>query len=170
MIGQFQLPADRRQDFIEGYTSMSRAAEGSKWDNFDLSLTEAKSGAGSRAADSKAMPSAGSRRVFIVGGKESPVLLKNQLQTFLELAAVDPRTMLVVIDAAEHVVPSDQPMAYHWELQKAVEARGLTGGPFIYVVTGDSNQHAGTAKGASADLIKGSDAIRAVQLMLEKLK
>ena len=132
MIGQFQLPADRRQDFIEGYTSMSRAAEGSKWDNFDLSLTKAKSGADSRAADSKAMPSAGSRRVFIVGGKESPVLLKNQLQTFLELAALDPRPMLVV--------------------------------------TGDSNQDAGTAKGVSADLIKGSDAIRAVQLMLEKLK
>jgi len=38
------------------------------------------------------------------------------------------------------------------------------------VVSGDSNQDAGTARGASADLIKGSDAIRAVQLMLEKLK
>ncbi len=132
MIEQFKLPASRRADFIEGYVSMSRAAENSSWQNFRFQ--EAKSG-GEFAPPA---PSAGSRRFFILGGKEDPGLLKNQLETFRQLATKDARTSLVMIRESGHVVPAMQPISFRWALTRAREMPSSPG-PHIYVIEGDTN-------------------------------
>ena len=160
MIQQFNLPADRRSDFIEGYLRMSRAAETADWNSFDLAKTSA--GLRDQRSPKPAMPSAGSRRVFILGGKESPSLMKDQLKTFLALAKADPRTSLIVIEPAGHVVPADQPQLYSWAVEQAVVTPNGPG-PFFFMVQVDKEGK------ASVHLRKGEDAIASLKQSIEDL-
>jgi hypothetical protein len=92
MIKQFQLNADRKPDMIKGYTVQSRAAEGFTW---DLKKTN---------VDTK--------RIFILGKKDSKALLKNQLEVVLKALENEADVLVFVVNEAGHIIPSDQPQTY----------------------------------------------------------
>ncbi|HWU43695.1 MAG TPA: hypothetical protein VN132_09665 [Bdellovibrio sp.] len=89
---QFDFSPDRRDQMIEGYTTLSRATEGFAWDLSQLPRTP--------------------RRVFLFAENESKSLLQHQIQIFENLYDENPQTLLFVIKNSGHVVPSEQPTAY----------------------------------------------------------
>ncbi|MBI3548394.1 MAG: hypothetical protein HY078_04995 [Elusimicrobia bacterium] len=91
-LRQFDLPASRREDMIEGYTVMSRATEGFAWKGLELP--------------------AETRRVFILGGGEARPLRSHQIETFLGLLESRTDALLVLIEGAGHIIPSEQPRAF----------------------------------------------------------
>lgn len=89
---QFTLPADRRDQMIEGYITLSRATEGFSWDASSLS--------------------AKTRRVFIFAGNESKGLLESQIALFESLYKQNSQALAFVIKDSGHLIPGDQPAAY----------------------------------------------------------
>lgn len=92
MITNFKLNADRKSDMVEGYTVLSRAAEGFVW-------------------DSKMTP-ATTRRVFLLAHDDSASLLKNQLTLVQKLLDSNANVLAFVVNKSGHVMPADQPEAY----------------------------------------------------------
>lgn len=109
MISQFDLNADRRPDMIKGYSTLSRAAEGFVW---DIKKTK---------ADTK--------RIFILGRKDSASLLKNQLELVLKALDANADMLAFLVNDAGHVIPSDQPAAYATILTyvASTSTKGVTG-------------------------------------------
>ena len=93
MIEQFDLPKARKEEMVLGYTSLSRASEGFVWP--------------------EAMPNqGGTRRIFILAGDDSKVLLKNQLETFSKYLDSQSNALLILVQKSGHVIPSEQPEIY----------------------------------------------------------
>ncbi|MFN7728081.1 MAG: hypothetical protein ACK5P7_02880 [Bdellovibrio sp.] len=92
MTEQFKLPAERRDDMIEGYTVLSRATEGFTWKDVKLPVE--------------------TRRVFMLAGNESAPLLRHQLETFIGLLKTQQNAVAILILESGHVLPSEQPVAY----------------------------------------------------------
>lgn len=92
IIKHYNLPEDSRNSMIEGYLSMSRAAEGFDWKNVELPKN--------------------TRRAFLVAENESPPLLRNQLETYLRLSKANRNVILFMVRGSGHLLPSDQPLAY----------------------------------------------------------
>lgn len=89
---QFNLKEERKEDMIEGYTVSSRAAEGFVW---NVKTTPATT-----------------KRVFIFGADDSPLLLKDQLNLFLKYMDATPNALAFIIKNCDHVIPTSQPEAY----------------------------------------------------------
>lgn len=100
-IKTFGLNPARREDMIEGYVSMSVAAEGSSWDFEKLSSN---------------------RRVFIFASGESPSLLADQMATARKFLETHGDTLIIVINESGHVIPTDQPMMF----ASVIDAVGTT--------------------------------------------
>lgn len=96
IIDQFGLPQGRSSDMVEGYVRLSRASEEFAWGNPHISSAIARD----------------TRRVFIVGKDEAPLLLKNQIETFKQMRSIRNDTLLFIIEDAGHVIPEMQPAAY----------------------------------------------------------
>ncbi|MFA6236871.1 MAG: hypothetical protein WC635_06040 [Bacteriovorax sp.] len=92
IVEQFDLNKDRRADMIEGYTVLSRATEGFVW---DLKKTPSQT-----------------RRVFLFARDDSPSLLKDQLQLFLNSLDSNSNSLAFIVNDSGHVLPVDQPVAY----------------------------------------------------------
>ena len=92
MVNQFNLNADRKPDMIKGYTVQSRAAEGFVW---DLKLTAPTS-----------------KRIFILGKKDSSILLKNQLELVSKAMDAKADVLVFLVTDAGHLIPGDQPQLY----------------------------------------------------------
>ena len=92
IVGLYKLPEDKKKSMIEGYLSMSKAAEGFDWKNVDIPKD--------------------TRRAFLVAENESPSLLRNQLETFLRLSKSNKNVFLFMVKKSGHILPSDQPLAY----------------------------------------------------------
>lgn len=90
MILQFELPIRKRQQFIEGYTSISRATEGFVWPKCDLNTP----------------------RLFVLAEKDAKSLLKDQLQTLLRLQEQACSIKVIVVHGSGHVLPADRPDVY----------------------------------------------------------
>lgn len=117
MIEQFSLPKSRRELMIQGYTALSRASEGFVW--------------GETQADS-------ARRIFLVAGEDSKSLLKNQLQTFLQLLKRTSNSVLFMVRKSGHVLPSEQPVIYAQILNQITQdSFGIQSG-VIEIIPGDT--------------------------------
>lgn len=92
IIGLYKLPEDKKESMIEGYLSMSKAAEGFDWKNVEVPKD--------------------TRRAFLVAEGEAPELLRNQLETFLRLSKSNKNVFLFMVKNSGHILPSDQPLAY----------------------------------------------------------
>jgi hypothetical protein len=92
IVSHFELNADRKPDMIKGYTVLSRAAEGFVW---DLKKTKPTT-----------------KRIFILGKKDSSTLLKSQLELVSKALDAGADVMAFIVNEAGHVIPNDQPQAY----------------------------------------------------------
>lgn len=92
IVDLYKLPEDKKRSMIEGYLSMSKAAEGFDWKNLEVPKE--------------------TRRAFLVAENESPELLRNQLETFLRLSKSNKNVFLFMVKKSGHILPSDQPLAY----------------------------------------------------------
>jgi pimeloyl-ACP methyl ester carboxylesterase len=136
---QFNLPADRKEDMIEGYTSMSRAAEGFDWKDVRL--------------DSK------TRRVFVLAGNEAPTLLRNQIQTFQRLMSERNDALMFLVLESGHVVPAEQPIAYASLIRLLVTNKiGISSG--VVIVKPSTGEIQATT---------GADATKTLEKILEQL-
>lgn len=89
---QFELPAARFEEMVEGYTTLSRAVEGFSW--FE------------RPPEKKV------NRYFILAENESRSLKADQLATIRELQAQGYSLEVKEISRSGHIIPVDQPKAY----------------------------------------------------------
>jgi hypothetical protein len=92
MISAFKLDASRRFDMVEGYTVLSRAAEGFQWDASKTLKT--------------------TRRVFMLAHDDDSQLLKNQLELVSKMLQENANVLAFVVNKSGHVMPADQPGAY----------------------------------------------------------
>lgn len=92
MVTQYSLNADRKPDMIKGYSVLSRAAEGFFWDLKKTAPT--------------------SKRIFILGKKDSEVLLRNQLELVSKALDAKADVLVFLVADAGHIIPSDQPDLY----------------------------------------------------------
>ena len=92
MVTQFNLNADRKPDMIKGYSVLSRAAEGFFWDLKKTAPT--------------------SKRIFILGKKDSAVLLKSQLELVSKALEAKADVLVFLVTDASHIIPSDLPDLY----------------------------------------------------------
>ncbi len=92
MIETFKLNAGRKSDMVEGYTVLSRAAEGFVWDASKTPKT--------------------TKRVFMLAHDDSESLLKDQLQLVSKLLSANANVLAFVVNKSGHVMPADQPEAY----------------------------------------------------------
>lgn len=88
----YDLPKDKAGDMVEGYLTMSRAAENFDWSQVDIPKE--------------------TKRAFIIGENEAPVLFLSQAQAFLKLSRENKNVTFFLVGAAGHIVPDDQPAAY----------------------------------------------------------
>lgn len=108
----YNLPKEKNEDMIEGYMTMSRAAEDFDWSQVDVSTK--------------------TNRAFIVGENEASELFRSQAQTFLRLSRANKNVSFFVITQAGHIVPVDQPEAYSVILEKIANPQGKNLGGGIY--------------------------------------
>ena len=87
---------------VEGYVSISRAAEDAVWSD------------ATKQASS-------TRRVFILAEKEGPELLKHQLKTFIDMKKNGADVALVIVKGAGHFVPGTSPAAFNLALLFAIQ-------------------------------------------------
>lgn len=92
MISTFKLDASRKSDMVEGYTVLSRAAEGFEWDSSKTPKT--------------------TKRVFMLAHDDDSNLLKNQLELVSKLLQSNANVLAFVVNKSGHVMPADQPEAY----------------------------------------------------------
>lgn len=92
MIQTFDLNPARRSDMVEGYTVLSRAAEGFVWDTAKTPKT--------------------TRRVFMLAHEDDATLLKDQLQLVQRQLNAGANILAFVVKNSGHVLPADQPEAY----------------------------------------------------------
>lgn len=92
MVENYNLNADRKPDMIKGYTVLSRAAEGFLWDLKKTAPT--------------------TKRIFILGKKDAPLLLKSQLELISKALDAGADVIAFVVNDSGHVIPNDQPEAY----------------------------------------------------------
>jgi len=78
------LPATRRGDLIEGYSTMSRAVEGFDWKKVDVPIEV--------------------QRVFLIAGKESAVLKSDQWATVKRLQERNYKVSAIEIEGANHLI------------------------------------------------------------------
>lgn len=132
-LGQsMKLSQTQKERILEGYKSLSRAAEDANWDNFVLDKS--------------------TRRVFVIAENESKTLLVNQLETVKKAIQNRQDTFTFVIQQSGHVVPKDQPASYSVALALAA---GLTNQqPGLAVIKpGDSNIQVIEGKAATLNSI-----------------
>jgi len=86
------LDPKKRDEFLEGQTQLTRAAEGSDWSRLQLPPE--------------------TRRIFFVGLKDHPRLLRHQLETFKRLMDTGGNHLLITIQEAGHFIPINQPFVY----------------------------------------------------------
>lgn len=98
LITDYKLPKSKRLQMIEGMTSLSRAAEDQAW-----SLQKV----------------AHQSRTLILGGKESPELLRDQLQLVKIQWANGNLVRVIFLPESGHVIPSQQPDLYVKILDKS---------------------------------------------------
>jgi hypothetical protein len=112
MVNDFKLSAAWTNDFIEGYTALSRASEGASWDGI-------------------ALPNQ-TKRVFILAGLEEPGLFKNEVQTFKNLYEKRKDLQMIVVLNAGHIIGHSQPKAFTSLLGAITQANSpFTGGVAI---------------------------------------
>lgn len=92
MIETFDLNPARRADMVEGYTVLSRAAEGFVWDAAKTPKT--------------------TRRVFMLAHDDDATLLKDQLELVQRQLKAGANVLAFVVNNSGHVLPADQPEAY----------------------------------------------------------
>lgn len=92
MISTFNLDTSKKSDMIEGYTVLSRAAEGFVWDISKTSKT--------------------TKRVFMLAHDDNSNLLKNQLELVSKMLQEGANVLAFVVNKSGHVMPADQPQAY----------------------------------------------------------
>jgi hypothetical protein len=126
MVDEFKLPADRVDDFVEGYTALSRASEDATWENIPL-------------------PSQ-TKRVFILAGLEEPGLFKDEVQTFKRLYKDRKDLQLFITLNASHIIGHSQPAMFAQLLEMATsQTSTFTGGvAFVNPATGEFRQVVGS--------------------------
>lgn len=116
------LDPARRDEMVEGYVRMSQATEGFSWKVKELPKE--------------------TKRIFIVAEKETPTLLRSQLETYLEYREMSPDALLFLVKDSGHIVVSDQPGTYAMILYKIanneVEANS---GVFVYEPSTNKIEH-----------------------------
>jgi hypothetical protein len=138
IVEKFDLNADRKPDMIKGYTVLSRAAEGFIWDI------------------KKTQPT--TKRIFILGKKDSSVLLKNQLELVSSALDAGADVLAFVVVDAGHVILSDQPEVYANILN--------------YVATQDTKKVTGIfeiTSGEDPKFFTGTEAKKYIQTLIKSL-
>jgi hypothetical protein len=117
---QYNLPAERAPEMIEGYTMMSRATEGFAWTNVELKPDV--------------------RHVLVLAGGEGPSLLKNQLETFRHMLKTQQNALMYLILESGHIIPADQPKAYAGVLSEVIDGKAPTSGIVVIKPSADTRQ------------------------------
>lgn len=135
-----KLSETQKERMLEGYKSLSRAAEDASWDSFVLDKS--------------------TRRVFVIAQNESKPLLVNQLETLKKAIQNRSDTFAFVIQESGHIVPKDQPASYSVAVALAA---GLTNQqPGLAVIKpGDSNIQVIEGKAAT---------LQSIDQMIQNLK
>ncbi|MBX2994572.1 MAG: hypothetical protein KF681_07115 [Bdellovibrionaceae bacterium] len=139
MTKQFNLPKERRDDMIEGYTVLSRATEGFAWNLKDLSP--------------------GTRRVFLLAGNEAPPLLRHQIDTFEALLKTREDALAFLVLETGHVIPSERPEIYSAAL-KMVTSGSLPMKSGLVVIQPSTNE---------TKMFPGAQAIEVLNKIREQL-
>lgn len=108
----YNLPKEKREDMIEGYMTLSRAAEDFDWNQVEVAKK--------------------TNRAFIVGENEATELFRSQAETFLRLSRANKNVSFFVITNAGHIVPVDQPESYSLILEKIASPQGKNLGGGLY--------------------------------------
>jgi len=139
MIETFKLNPSRKSDMVEGYTVLSRAAEGFVWNSSKTPKT--------------------TKRVFMLAHDDSEGLLKDQLQLVSKLLSANANVLAFVVNKSGHVMPADQPEAY-----AAIIASVTTG--TMKEATGIVEYDPGSGK---AKAFKGAEAQKYIQGLINTL-
>jgi len=118
IAAQFKLPAARKAEMVDGYLRLSRATEGFEWSN---------------KADR-------TQRVFLLAAKESPTLLRHQVEVVRERLSQGRAESVFVVQESGHVIPSDQPAAYTQILIAVAEGRSQPGLTLVTPSSGEWKQ------------------------------
>lgn len=89
---QFDLPASRHEEMVEGYMTLSRAVEEFSW----LERPPAKD----------------VKRVFVLAENEARSLKADQMTTIHELKSLGLPIEMIMISKSGHIIPAEQPQAY----------------------------------------------------------
>lgn len=111
IIQTFGLSQQRKTDFVEGYTALSRASEDASWSG-------------------RAVGNAG-RRVFILAEGENQTLLVDQLETFQRLLREKKNVSLVMVEGSGHIIPVEKPHVYASILERMTNGDSQAGGDVI---------------------------------------
>ncbi len=90
IMEQFKLPRDRSTEMVDGYICLSRATEGFEWKNEKEHAS----------------------RAFILAAKESPLMLRHQLELVRARLAAGSRESVFIVEESGHIVPAEHPIAY----------------------------------------------------------
>lgn len=139
LLNAFPLPKERREEMIEGYTTLSRATEGFVWD---------------------ARTTTRSRRIFVLAGNEAPEVFKHQLQTFRDLARARRDALMVLVLEAGHILVADQPAAYAQIVRAVVDPKNANASGILVVRPSTGETSHLTGKEAEAYLNKLIEQLR----------
>ncbi len=111
----FKLPGARRTEMIEGYMSLSHAAEGASWDgvNIDKKIT----------------------RIFVLAANENASLFKHQVATILRLVKEGYDVRTIIVQEAGHMLFSEQPQMYAHVLHAIAQAKDIKASPSVLLIT-----------------------------------